>query len=183
MKRSVIETLLGAVVLLVAGMFLFYGLKAGSARREGGTNIFATFSTVGGLNAGDDVVISGVRVGHIESITLEPTTYLARVDMSIDPGVRLSTDTSAVIGSQSLLGGNNMQLQPGSDETFLKAGDRIKYTQAPVSLTDLLGKFIFNANAKPAAQAGAPDGGQAAAPTSAPAVVPPPAPADAGAHP
>jgi len=144
MKRSVIETVLGAIVLLLSAVFLFYSYKTANVKSVDGYEISADFSGIGGLSIGDDVQISGVKIGSVIDVTLDPETYLANVTMSIKKDVKLPDDTAAIISSESLLGGRYMSLEPGASETMLKAGGRVPYTQAPQNLEQLLGQFIFS---------------------------------------
>ena len=144
MKRSVIETILGAVVIVVAGFFLFFSYKMGNVSAPNGFIVTADFSGIGGLNTGDAVLISGVKVGTVTSVDLVEETYLARVTMSLDSNVKLPTDTAALISSESLLGGRYMALEPGADEELIENGGRIYYTQAPQNREQLLGQFIFS---------------------------------------
>lgn len=144
MKRSVVETVLGAVVLFVAGFFLVFSYNTANVKKVSGYEIVADFSGIGGLAVGDDVQVSGVKIGSVIEVALNTQTYLARVKMSIDPAVKLPVDTSALISSESLMGGKYLSLEPGGDEQMMKPGDRIQYTQAPQNLEQLLGKFIFS---------------------------------------
>ncbi len=144
MKRNAIETVLGAVVLLVAVVFLGFSYSSASVGDVDGYNITADFSGTGGLGVGDSVQISGVKIGSIAKVELKPDDYMARVTMSIDDSIKLPDDTSAFISSESLLGGKYMELQPGSSEEMLASGGHIEYTQAPQNLEQLLGKFIFS---------------------------------------
>lgn len=145
MKRSVIETVLGAVVLIVALVFLTFSYSTANVGSVSGYVISADFHQgIGGLNIGDDVQISGVKIGTITGISLVPESYAARVSMSIDPEVRLPDDTAAVIGSESLLGGRYLSLEPGGSEDMLEDGGQIYTTQSPQNLEQLLGKFIFS---------------------------------------
>lgn len=144
MKRSVIETLLGAVVLIGAVYFLIFSYKAGGVAAPDGFHVYADFAGIGGLKPGDDVEISGVKVGKVASVELSPETYLARVHMSLDSALKLPADSAALISSQSLLGGKYMAIQPGADEEMIPPGGKIQYTQAPQNLEELLGKFIFS---------------------------------------
>lgn len=144
MKRNVIETVLGAVVLLVAIVFLSFSYSSANVGNVSGYTVTADFSGIGGLGVGDSVQISGVRVGSVAKIELKPDDYMARITMSIDNAVKLPDDTSAFISSESLLGGKYMELQPGASEEMLGADGHIAYTQAPLNLEQLLGKFIFS---------------------------------------
>lgn len=144
MKRSIAETVLGAVVLLVAGAFLTYSYKTADIGNTDGYEVTADFSGIGGLKPGDKVQISGVKVGNVKTVELLPETYLARVHLNIDSGYRLPSDTAAMISSESLLGGLYMSLEPGADEDTIQPGGHIQYTQAPQNLEQLLGQFIFS---------------------------------------
>ena len=144
MKRSVIETVLGAVVLFVAGFFLVFSYNTANVKNIKGYEVTADFSGIGGLAVGDDVQISGVKIGSVVDVGLDPETYLARVRMSIDPSVELPEDTAALISSESLLGGRYLALEPGAAEDMIAPGGRVPYTQAPQNLEQLLGQFIFS---------------------------------------
>lgn len=144
MKRSVIETVLGAVVLLIAGVFLVFSYNTADVKKVSGYEITANFSGIGGLTVGDEVQISGVKVGSVIGVTLDPVSYLAHVRMSIEPGVHIPEDTAALISSESLMGGKYLELQPGGSEDMLADGGRVEYTQAPQNLEQLLGQFIFS---------------------------------------
>lgn len=139
-----IETVLGAVVLAVAILFLVFSYSVADVGDIDGYKITADFTGTGGLGVGDSVQISGVKIGTVAKIELKPDDYKARVTMEIDDQVRLSDDTSALISSESLLGGKYMELQPGGSDEFLANNGHIEYTQAPQNLEQLLGKFIFS---------------------------------------
>lgn len=174
MKRNIIETVLGAVVLLVAVIFLGFSYSSADVGSTNGYDITADFSGTGGLGIGDSVQISGVKVGTVSKIQLKPEDYMARVTMSIAKDIKLPDDTSAFISSESLLGGKYMELQPGSSEDMLADNGHIQYTQAPQNLEQLLGKFIFSMEG-----ANKGEGSEAAPAADAPAVAAP----DATDHP
>ncbi len=144
MKRSVIETVLGGVVLFVAAFFLVFSYKTANVSPVRGYDLVADFSTIGGLKPGDDVLISGVKVGTVSRVDLNPENYLARVTLTLDPSISVPDDTAALISSESLLGGRFLALEPGGSEEILVAGARIPYTQSPQNLEQLLGQFIFS---------------------------------------
>lgn len=144
MKRNVIETVLGGVVLLTAGVFLTFSYQTADVGSGSGYNVTADFSSIGGLSIGDPVQVSGVKVGTVTDITLLDDSYLARVTVDLDPKIKLPSDTVALISSQSLLGGRYLSLEPGAEEDMIKSGGRIQYTQAPQNLEQLLGQFIFS---------------------------------------
>ncbi len=148
MSRSVIETVLGGFVLLGAVIFLIFSYGKGDAGTVSGYKISANFAKIGGLKAGDPVQISGVKIGQIASVDLDPKTYLAKVTMEIDNAVKVPDDSAATISSQSLLGGMVMGIEPGGSDVMLAQGGEIQFTQAPQNLEELLGKFIFSMQGK-----------------------------------
>ncbi|MFC7331853.1 outer membrane lipid asymmetry maintenance protein MlaD [Rhodocista pekingensis] len=166
MRRNVIETVLGAVVLVVAGFFLFFAYQSSNVRTVSGYRLEARFSSTGGLQPGADVRISGVRVGTVVNQYLDKQTFQAVLVLEVDTSVRLPEDTTAIIASESLLGGRFLDLQPGGAEDLLNPGDRIQYTQSAVNLEDLLGRYIFSSGQGGGQQGGGQQGQQPAEPPS-----------------
>ena len=153
------ETGVGAVVLAVAAGFLAYALNAGAVgSRGGGYPVKARFGQVGGLADGADVRLAGVKIGTVSRITLDPKTFLAEVDLSLDPAIKLPADSTAKITSDNLLGGSHIAIAPGGATENLKPGGEIQNTQGAVDLFSLIGQVI-----RP--QPGAAPGGTPAAPT------------------
>src|SRR5260221_3404328 len=104
MSRNVIETVMGAVVLVIAAVFLFFAYSTSQVRSVSGYTLTARFDRIEGIREGGDVRISGIKVGTILSQRLDPKSFMAVVRMSIDPTITLSTDTVAEILSSGLLG-------------------------------------------------------------------------------
>ncbi|MGQ9370377.1 outer membrane lipid asymmetry maintenance protein MlaD [Azospirillum sp. ST 5-10] len=144
MRRNVIETVLGGVVLVVAAFFLVFAYTSADLRRVDGYPLTANFSSITGLQNGADVRISGVKVGTVTGLTLDPASYQAVVHLSVDPDIQLPADTAAIVASESLLGGKFLSLEPGGEEEKIAAGGRIQYTQSTPGLEQLLGQVIFS---------------------------------------
>lgn len=144
MQRNAVETIMGAVVLLVAAVFLFFFYRTTDIHPSTGYELTARFSKIDGLSAGSDVRISGVKVGQVTGFELDPKSYQAVVHMNINSDIKLPSDTAAVVASAGLLDGKFMSLQPGGDEEFLNPGDSIEYTQSTPGLEQLLGQVIFS---------------------------------------
>ena len=144
MSRNTIETVMGAVVLIVAGVFLWMAYAVTNIQSSDGTMISAEFGGIGGLNVGDDVRISGIKIGKVTETDLNPKTFGATVTLSIDPSISLPTDSAARIEASSLLGGNHVEILPGFEEDMITSGGMIYDTRDPVNLTDLLGKAVFS---------------------------------------
>lgn len=146
MKRNTIETIIGAVVLMVAGIFTAFAYVSADLNTGGGYTVTANFNKVSGLAVGGDVRMSGIKIGTIVSQELDTETFLAKVTMNLRDDIELPVDSAAVIANESLLGGSYMEIVPGGDTETIKSGGKIEYTQDPVDIVQLLGKFIFSAS-------------------------------------
>ena len=146
MHRNTLETVMGAIVLLAAAGFVMLAYEAADVKGNGGYEIAAEFGSTGGLSVGDDVRISGIKVGQITAQQLDPITYVAKVSMAIEPTIKIPSDSSARITAASLLGGNYLELMPGAATDTLGAGGVIYDTRDPISLSDLPGKAVFSPN-------------------------------------
>ncbi len=144
MSRNVVETIVGALVLVVAGLFVFYAFARSDRTGPDGYEITARFGRVDGLKRGADVTMSGVKIGTVTSIDLDRKTYQALVHLAVSASVAVPADTNAKIVSESLLGGMVVVLDPGGDKTMLKPGGEIQNTQDAISFTELLAKFMFS---------------------------------------
>lgn len=149
MGRNIVETIVGALVLAVAGLFVFYAFAKSDTRAPNGYEITARFGRVDGLKRGADVTLSGVKVGTVTGVDLDRKTYQAVVRMMVASNVDLPTDTNAKIVSESLLGNMVLVLEPGGDKQMLKDGGEIEKTQDAISLTELIGKIMYGSVNKP----------------------------------
>jgi phospholipid/cholesterol/gamma-HCH transport system substrate-binding protein len=172
MRGNVIETVMGAVVLVVAGLFLVFAYKTSQLRTVSGYEVSADFARVDGIHQGSDVRISGVKVGTVLAEVLDPKTFLATIRMSVDPAIQLPEDTVAQVTSSGLLGDKYMSLTPGGSDKNIPPGGKIRYTQSSISLENLIGQMIFSSPGKKPGEGGegqpAPGGGAPASPEAAP---------------
>lgn len=149
MSRNVIETVMGGVVLLVAGLFLVFAYSSSNLRQTGGYEVVARFNSVDGIGAGTDVRMSGIKVGSVVGQRLDAVTYLAELRLNVADNVKLPSDTVAKIQSDGLLGNNYVALEPGAEDEMIADGGEIRFTQDPINITDLLGRFVFSAAGEP----------------------------------
>ncbi len=163
MHRNAAETVMGAVVLIVAAVFLFFAYNTAQVSAVSGYQLTAKFSNANGLKSGGDVRISGIKVGSILAQHLDPKTFQAIVTISLDPTIKLATDSVAQITSSGLLGDEYIQIEPGNEDDLIAPGGTITHTQASMSLEGLIGQLIYNSaqnsgQKKPDAAAAAPAG-------------------------
>lgn len=105
----------------------------------------ARFINVGQLKERSPVKIAGVRIGSVQSITLEPQRLDALVVLSIDKQFnKIPEDSSAAVFTSGLLGDQYIAIRPGGSLQSLRDGDEVILTQSAMQLEDLIGKFLVN---------------------------------------
>ena len=94
-----------------------------------------------------ELLVAGVPVGRVAAMTLE-SNHRARLTLLVDDDVLLPTDTSAAIHTDGLFGRKFVVLQPGGDETVLKADGVITFTQDSLIVSELLDLIIAEGRAQ-----------------------------------
>lgn len=148
MANNLVETLIGACVIIVAGFFLAFAYTSSGVVADGGFRLSAKFDRVDGLILGSDVRMSGIKVGSVVNQKLDPATFMAVVEVEIDPAIKLPDDSSAKITSEGLLGDTYMALEAGGSPDLLQNGDEIRFTQGSIDLMSLIGQAIFSVTGK-----------------------------------
>lgn len=143
MKRGAVETILGAVVLVVAIAFVVVGARAIDEGGDEGYRLSARFLKVGGLERGSDVRVSGVKVGTVVERTLDLDTFEAVIVFTVRDDIRLPADTEAGVTAEGLLGGKYLRLFPGKAPEKLGPGGEIAQTRDFQALEDTVSEIIF----------------------------------------
>jgi phospholipid/cholesterol/gamma-HCH transport system substrate-binding protein len=136
---------------LVVGLFVLAGLLAIgylsvrvgglSYTGPGGLSLVAHFDEIGGLTPRAPVVISGVKVGQVARIRLDPDLR-AEVSLDLDGRLELPVDTSARIRTSGLLGDQYVALVPGAEEELLASGDVLSFTESALNIESLVGRLV-----------------------------------------
>jgi len=142
LRRNVIETVMGGVVLLVAVSFVVFVFRSSGLSSTGGYELRAQFEDASGLAIGTDVRMAGVKIGTVSSQGLDPESFQANVTLQINEGIMLPVDSSARIIPEGLLGGNFVALEPGAEDDLLQPGGRLEFTQGAINVIELLFRFI-----------------------------------------
>ncbi len=141
-SRAARDAVTGAVALAVLFVLLFWGLSIGGAANVGRYDITARFSRVDGITIGSEVRLVGVPVGEVAAMCLDPESTMAYLTLSIDSGIDLPTDTSAMIVSESVLSGKHVKLDPGGSFDMMAAGDSVEYVQDSVIIEGILERIV-----------------------------------------
>ena len=163
LRENIGEAIVGLLVVILAIWFVIFAWqRTGGGERSGSIKIAAIFPNATGVSAGTDVRVAGLKVGSVTGLTLDPQSYQVKVEMALNPDVKLPSDSTAAITSDGLLGSNFVSFTPGGSPTPIKNGDTITDTQGSMDLMALIGQFI-NKPSTPAAGDSAAAGGAAAA--------------------
>lgn len=104
----------------------------------------AAFTDATGLNAGDDIRMSGVRIGQVDSVSVVDNKY-ADVSFDVEASRRLPASVTATIKYRNLIGQRYVSLAigSGSSNAVLEPGDTIplERTAPALNLTVLFNGF------------------------------------------
>lgn len=140
------ETLIGAIVITIAVVFVYYAYSRSSAAEVGGYEVLARFNRVDGISVGSDVLLSGIKVGSVSQLDLDPKTFDAIAHIYLAENVKLPDDSAVKITSSGLLGNSYLAVEPGGSNKDIPPGGQIVNTQGSIDLIGLLGKFMFSSS-------------------------------------
>ena len=143
MNQTRIELIVGIFVLLGLAALAYLSVRLGKLEFLGsqGYRVVAEFDSIAGLKPGALVEIAGVEVGRVEGIRLNKS-YEAVATLRINPGVTLQDDAIASIKTKGLIGEKYVRITPGGSDKLLRDGGRLRETESPTELEDLIAKFI-----------------------------------------
>jgi len=151
-RSNAAEALIGAVVVAVAVLFLVFAYMRTGTGSLSGYEINVRLAKADGLAVGTDVRISGIKVGSVSDLALDPTNYLVTVHMSIREDIKIPTDSSVLVTSAGLLGSQYLSITPGGDDTMLPPGGTIQNAQGSVDVMNLVGRFMGEGGANKGGQ-------------------------------
>lgn len=141
--RLNLELVVGAFMIVGILCLGYLSVKLGKIEVWGkpGYEVFAVFNDIGGLRGGSPVVIAGVEVGQVESISLED--YEARVILRLKSGLLLYEDAIVSVKTRGLIGEKFLQISAGAAEATIPPGGQIRQTESAVDIEALISKFAF----------------------------------------
>ena len=107
-------------------------------------SLTARFISVSGLREGAHVEMSGVKIGKVEKIYLDKSSYEAIVEIRIIRSLNLQEDAIASVRSRGLIGDKYIKIAPGGSDHMLLPGDEIDQTESSIEIEELISKYIFN---------------------------------------
>lgn len=156
MRESLFETLVGLVVVAVAGIFLAFSLQQRSdAQPRDSYTLTAKFNRIDGIDVGSDVRLAGKKLGVVSAVDIDPTSYKAIVSLTLPKTVvfegrqqelKIPDDTTAQIMSDGLLGGAYIGLTVGGSFDYIPPGGTVEFTRGSVDLLTVLSEFAAGAS-------------------------------------
>ena len=145
MKSNLVEALIGAMVLALAGGFFYFTYNRTDFGTVSGYELTATFDRIDGIDIGSDVRLAGIKVGSVIHQEVDTENYQAIVRISVTRGLQLPTDTFVRVASEGLLGGSYLLLDAGGMDEYLEDGDEFEFTESAMDLQSMIGQAIFSA--------------------------------------
>ena len=142
MNYKTSEIIVGLFVLIGIACLGYLAIKLGKLEvlSDSGYTVYADFPTVAGLKRGDPVEIAGVKVGRVESMGLADDR--ARLVLRVDDGIKLQEDVIASVRARGLIGDKFVLISPGASEKIIPPGGKIRETESPPDIPDLIGKLV-----------------------------------------
>lgn len=134
MKREEVKrnTYLGILVIAAVFLFLMAIFYVGSENSlfSSGFRLQANFTDVNGLQKGDNVWLSGVKVGTVRDVSIGSNAAV-QVSMRINEDLRpyIKKDAAASISSDGLVGNPIVVISPGNDAQAVSDGDVLRTAQ------------------------------------------------------
>lgn len=142
MNHSRTDVIVGLFVLAGIICLGYLAIRLGKLELFGNTGyvVYADFASVAGLKLGDPTEIAGVKVGKVESISLAADR--ARIAIRLEPQVILQDDVIASVRARGLIGDKFILITPGASDKTIAPGGKIRDTESPPDITDLIGKVV-----------------------------------------
>ncbi|MEU3271656.1 MCE family protein [Saccharomonospora sp. NPDC006951] len=145
MRKIAAPLIKGLVFILVTGLATaILAISVSNTGVQDRTGYAARFTDATSLNPGDDVRVSGVRIGQVDSLEVVDQ-HIALVRFSIDSSRQLPSDVTATIRYRNMIGQRYIALErgPEPDSTPLPPGTEIplERTKPALDLTELFNGF------------------------------------------
>lgn len=146
---NLVETAIGAIVVAAATFLIVFAYVQTGSSSFSGYEVQARLARVDGLGVGTDVRLSGIKIGAVSNLTLDPQNYLVTVHMDIRKDIKIPDDSSLMVTSSGLLGSPYISITPGGSDKMLAPGGMIENAQGSVDLMGLIGRFATQPPSKP----------------------------------
>lgn len=157
-KETNLELKVGAFVLVAIGCLTVAILSIGNfSLFQKGIKLDVIFGYANGLKKAAPVRLAGVDAGLVKSIDIltEDNQMKVKVELFIEDGIGIPTDSSISINQLGLLGEKYVEVTPGKSQQMIQDGGRVqgvdpvpvdRITQRIDSMTEQLEKTMHGIN-------------------------------------
>ncbi|MBI5549364.1 MAG: MCE family protein [Deltaproteobacteria bacterium] len=145
------------VAALVGGLLLLAGMKLGEKREHYSVRFSEASHSLSGLEVGAPVKYSGVRIGRVDSIKVDPNDVsVLVVELSLNGGTPVAEDSVASAGSLGITGLKYIELSRGSRAARLRAPGEVipagpslmdELTDRATAISNKVDRLLDNLNA------------------------------------
>ena len=130
--------IISSLIIFVATILWIQGYRYGQENID----VYAIFDEVGSLSKGDPVMISGLRKGKIQELTLTDKGVL--VEFTVSSDVHLKEDATATVKNIGLMGERFLAVTPGKSDVPLDLVNPIKgsYDTGIPEVMGMMGEMI-----------------------------------------
>ena len=122
-RTNLAETLIGATVVAIAVAFIAFAYMRNRHRAACRAMRFnARLPKVDGLGIGTDVRLSGIKIGTVSDLTLDPKNYLVTVHMNIRNDIKLPVDSSDPVTRRASWAGHIFPSRPAATTRCWRRG-------------------------------------------------------------
>ncbi len=130
-------------IIIGAGTFLFlwvFFAFVNQPSTSSGYELIMTFDNANGLKKGDDIRLSGMKIGNVISKEINED-YQAVITANVE-NTLLPNDSIAFIQTDGLFGGKYIQMGVGASEDNFVDDDEVEYTQGSADIEALAREII-----------------------------------------
>lgn len=131
-------------ILVISSILLFfwgYSFLKGKNLFDTNKKLYVVYENVAGLESSAPVTLNGLKIGKVNSITINPDGKLL-VELQIATDFPISKSSIAEIYDSGLVGGREISIQVNlEDKNYTSSGDYLK-ASSKLGLTDALAKEI-----------------------------------------
>jgi phospholipid/cholesterol/gamma-HCH transport system substrate-binding protein len=145
MKKYRYETVAGIFVLIGLICVGYMTVRLGKFRflESDSYPLYARFTSVSGLRAGNAVEMLGLEIGEVASFKMDQEAQVVLAELRIRRGLKIYEDAVASIKTAGLIGDRYVSIDPGGSGALMEPGATLTQTESPPDIGDLIGKYAF----------------------------------------
>lgn len=145
-RREYTAGVLAAVILASALVLTAFANRQSVSLDDGLFRLTADFGQADGIYVGSPIRAAGIVVGTVSRMSLNAQNR-AVLTLQFDNYIPLTEGAFAKIETDGIFGSKHVELDPGGDDTLLKAGEHISATQDSQILEEVIAGIVDRARA------------------------------------